>query len=502
MAFSISKILDGMRDSYSPFDESKNEFIPINKENAEKTLELKERANKNGKSNIPIATSKTKDSIARGIDAFLSEAITLAKSQLYNRIRAIDELSGNQSKSDAKTKIDNEGRETRTELHTTVKSFAAQLFVIKRKLITGEREFKIFKKINRRIGPARFPQNRMRAFSWVFLIFCLEILLNAYTIGTAHPQSFAGAIIETIGFALVNAGAALLMGLFTWRFCNSVKFHIKFTGIFLSLLITIFIIFINLFFAHYRDALLLLNNMSSEVYIDTMGVLGDKARSTLIDAPLNLNDFKSYLLFIIGGGLALFTGFKAYETDDPYPAYGKIQREQDDLANGYETLSSKSHTNTSDIVFDFQNNILSLSTQDEVSQVAVNNRINDRKLLISKFESWLDTIEETGGALYEYYREENIKNRTDDQVPQSFVIEYSLHKNARNIDIIEVKKLNARESGPKLAEKWSNQLDKRLKKYHTLFKMIEDLSPETSTSEFKNIEKKISSLDKLDKELS
>ena len=500
MGFSLSKLLDGMRNSYSPFDESSNEFIALNKTDAQKNLQIVERAKDNGLSNIPRANSKTKDSIAREIDSFLSQAVTLAKNKLYNRIRAIDELTGNQSNSDAKTRIDNEGRNARTELRTTVKSFAGQLFVIKRKLISGEREFEEFKKINKRIGPARFPENRMKAFSWVFLVFCLEVLLNAYTIGTAHPESFTGAIIETFGFALVNAGVALLMGLFTWRYANSIINIKKYTGIFLTLLIIIFIIFINLFFAHYRDALLNLSNMQSDVYIENMLLLGDNARKSITETPLNLNEMKSYLLFVIGSGLALFTAFKAYETDDPYPGYGKIQREQDQLAKQYEILSNTSHNDSTDINIDFQENILALSSSDEVSKTAINNRINDRKLLISKFNSWLDSIEETGGALYEQYREEIIKHRTDDKIPASFIIEYSLPKNAKNIEITEVKKLNIKESGPKLAEKWSTELDNKLKQYHTLFKMIEDLSPEASSSEFKNIEKKISALDKLDKE--
>ena len=504
MTFSISKILDGMRDSYSPFDESSNEFISLNKNDAEKNLKIVERAKENGQSDIPRANSKTKDSIARDIDAYLSECVTLAKMKLYNRIRAIDELTGNQSNSDAKTRIGNEGRNARTELRNTVKSFANKLFEIKRKLISGEREFEEFKKINKRIGPARFPENRMRAFSWVFLIFCLEILLNAYTIGTAHPQSFTGAIIETFGFALVNAGIALLMGLFTWRYCNSVKTINKYTGILLTLLILSFIIFINLFFAHYRDALLNLkstiNQGNAEEYIKNVSLLGQHARNTILEAPLNLTGMKSYLLFVIGSGLALFTAFKAYETDDPYPGYGKIQREQDQLANQYEISSNISHNDSTDIVGDFQENILALSSSDEVSKTAINNRINDRQLLISKYHSWLDSIEEAGGALYERYREEIIKHRTDDKIPSSFIIEYSLTKNAKNIDVIAVKKLNIKESGPKLAEKWSNELDKKLKQYHSLFKMIEDLSPETSSIQFKNIEKKISSLDKLDKE--
>ena len=165
MAFSLSKILDGMRNSYSPFDESSNEFIALNKTDAQKNLQIVERAKENGSSNIPRATSKTKDSIARDIDAYLSQCVTLAKSKLYNRIRAIDELTGNQSNSDAKTRIENEGRTARTELRTNVKSFANKLFEIKRKLISGEREFEEFKEINKRIGPARFPENRMRAYS-------------------------------------------------------------------------------------------------------------------------------------------------------------------------------------------------------------------------------------------------------------------------------------------------------------------------------------------------
>ena len=81
MGFSLSKLLDGMRNSYSPFDESSNEFIALNKTDAQKNLQIVERAKDNGLSNIPRANSKTKDSIAREIDSFLSQAVTLAKNK-------------------------------------------------------------------------------------------------------------------------------------------------------------------------------------------------------------------------------------------------------------------------------------------------------------------------------------------------------------------------------------------------------------------------------------
>ena len=102
----------------------------------------------------------------------------------------------------------------------------------------------------------------------------------------------------------------------------------KYTGIFLTIIIVSFIILINLFFAHYRDALLDLT-YDPDMYINNMRLVAANARNTLLEAPLNLNDIKSYLLFIVGSGLAFFTAHKAYETDDPYPGYGKIQREQD-----------------------------------------------------------------------------------------------------------------------------------------------------------------------------
>ena len=70
--------------------------------------------------------------------------------------------------------------------------------------------------------------------------------------------------------------------------------------------------------------------------------LGARAIETIQTSTFFMNDNNSYLLLFVGLLAAVFATHKSFGLDDPYPGYGKLSREQDELAEDFnyeQTLS-------------------------------------------------------------------------------------------------------------------------------------------------------------------
>ena len=215
MAFDIKNALSFLNASYSPFDESTNEFIPIDKKSAEKYLQLEDRGADNGKTNTPRANVKNKDAVAKDIDQYLGRCTALAKSQLLNRLKAILELSSKKNPNNILEIIQNIYQSASNKLKADTNFYYNDLFTKKRNWINGEKEYDKFRKDNKIIGPARYPENKVMATGLIALALMVEIVINAFTLGDNHPNGTFGVIYETFMFAFVNIAAAFLLGAYS-----------------------------------------------------------------------------------------------------------------------------------------------------------------------------------------------------------------------------------------------------------------------------------------------
>ena len=299
MAFDIKNALSFLNSSYSPFDESTNEFIPVDKKSAEKYLQLEERGADNGKNNTPRANVKNKDAIAKDIDQYLGRCTSLAKSQLLNRFKAILELSSNKNGSNTLEVIQNIYQSASNKLKADTKFYYNELFTKKRNWINGEKEYDKFRKDNKIIGPARYPENKIMATGAIALALMAEIVINAFTLGDNHPNGTFGVIYETFMFAFVNIAASFLLGAYTIKQLYHVNLIRKIIGLISSIVLVASIFFLNLFVAHYRDSLAqlqqkLLENLDA---LNAIFSLGGASLNNLIKQPFGMGDFKSFLLF-------------------------------------------------------------------------------------------------------------------------------------------------------------------------------------------------------------
>ena len=477
MAFSIKDVISSMRDSFSPFDEGTGHFIQLNVEQAKLDLKLAERAAEDGQKGLPRLSRTSKDALAEDVDNYLSHAISLAKEKVQDYLQAIDELSVNQSEG-SQQQITEIFDAATSELKTTARNYYTQLFSLRRRWIRGEDQLDDFRAKNRLIGPARYPVDTTKTFGIIFLILVIELIVNAYALGAAHPEGPLGVIVEIVMFGIANIGLAYLLGTFIWRYFFHVEITKKLVAYLLAPPLMACLLLLNFLLAHYRDALsrvgpeLSLNDLLANVQ-----QLGAQAVASLTTSPFLLQDFKSYLLLFVGILASIIATKKSFDLDDAYPGYGKIERDQDRFATQFNTQQDYSLKDLDELVQYHSEQINQELALLRGNEQAIINRRNDIKRLYERYDAWLESIHSSGRALYAFYKDANIKSRKSSKEPKCFIKhKYALPRSAkirRSVETILVPDYGHVEV---TCERYIKKLNRQLTKYKELFRDIDRMS--------------------------
>lgn len=479
----LSDIISKLRDTEAVFDEGTGNFQRISVDNAKKNLELHNRSKENGEAGIPLVESANKDSMAVEIDSYITEIVTIAKDKLFDRLHAIEELSQNQF-IDIRKDISAIYESARNDLFTTAKDYYNDLFNLRRQWITGEDEYKEFRKTHNRIGPARHPEKGefFNSLIIIGLFFGLEIGMNAYALGSSHPDGPIGVMLEIILFGIINLGTSMILGYYVWGYFKHVKLVWRAVATILALPMLGFITVLNGFIGHYRDALAKLSvnpELSLPDLLREQIQLAAIAVRSLLEHPLMLDDFKSYMISGVGLIAAIVALIKSYGLDEPYPGYGKLSRAQSLLASRFNDTQTAYLTKINDITDDYVDQLNDQISLLEGNAAALQYRNEDQKRLLDKYSNWLVSAESAGQALYAYYREENMKSRADRTEPRSFVDhQFSIPETIKNIPEVSQIGIIDTESIKANASLMAEKLNSDLRYYQDRFKDLTNLSPD------------------------
>lgn len=459
--------------NFQAFDSETLQFhLPDQNSLAEK-MDLKQKSIDLGDHNLPKADDTKKDNLANEIDSLLFKVISQAK----NRVQL--HITSNLGMINTNTKISDENtehnifKESMNSLHKEAKLGVIDLFTERRNLINIEKFYKGFREENNLVRPASY-ETPIKAFGFIFLIAMIEVFVNAFSLQDAHKDGFIGVLTETLLITFINISMAVWAGILM-RNKNHVNKNKKLLGLFAPLLIIIFIFFLNLFFGHYRDVLSsVINSSTIEDFTIQFANLGSKAISSLMDTPLLLDDFKSYLLFLVGTIMALLALNKSYRNDDIYPDYGRYDRQMNKIKGEYLSFVEDLYDEMQIIV---EKGTDKLSANWEYRKKALedaNERISRLKSLKGNYEMWFADMLAIGNSLYGQYRSENLKVRTDENTPKCFEIEFTIPDEA-TVDFPNNKLISTK---LKKIDERANKLQDALKKYMDHFKSIENLSPD------------------------
>lgn len=176
---------------------------------------------------------------------------------------------------------------------------------------------------------------------WVIAISAtLELLINGWTLGTAHPSGFIGVLSEILLFTAVNIILGLLAGASMRRTNYRPKRSFRcirawfFVGA-CALLVLVF----SFVFGHYRDALVGLQSRIAEgdyeSYVRLWATLFRTALDTAFSPEWIPQTMQTVVLIFAGWLISGIVAIEWYRSDDRYPGFGQISRKREQAHERY-----------------------------------------------------------------------------------------------------------------------------------------------------------------------
>ena len=185
---------------------------------------------------------------------------------------------------------------------------------------------------------ANIPESLTWSWGLLVVVVVVETIIN----GVFFGEHVAGSVFQGTSIALLASVInVLVLGsliAYSWRLKNHIDESKKALALVISALLIISSLFVNVFVAHYRDAL-----PSAQPAANHECRLGNDERIASAEAwcllkneVFNLDGFMSYMLLIIGLAACGYGAWEFYRMTDSYPGYGKLERKRKEMIREME----------------------------------------------------------------------------------------------------------------------------------------------------------------------
>lgn len=195
-----------------------------------------------------------------------------------------------------------------------------------------------FKKTHSLVRTANIPESRTWSWGLLVAVVVLETIVN----GVFFGEHVAGSIFQGISIALLASVInVLVLGsliAYSWRQKNHKDDWQKVLSLSLLAFLIVCSLLVNVFVAHYRDALPTDQPVAShECRLgNDERIASGEAWCLLRNELFNLDGFMSYMLLIIGLAACGFGAWEFYRMTDSYPGYGRRERKRKEMIREME----------------------------------------------------------------------------------------------------------------------------------------------------------------------
>ena len=263
------------------------------------------------------------------------------------------------------------------------------------------------------------PESMIQSVGFLFLALVIETIMNGFFFGAHVPGSlFQGIIIaglaSVVNVLIIGYVLALLWRLKNYR--NDLRKGASAVGV---CIVVVVAVALNLFVAHYRDALSADYPAQGEEC--SLGEDADpnaEATCLLLESTFDLQGFESYMLFLLGLGFCGFGAWKFYHMDDAYPGYGRLEQKR---RNTDEDVRAKRREILERIKDRW--NVLRRARQNSFDDPVERwNRaevaVRERTRLHEEFKNYVRELEESCRGAIEIYRTANRQERLSQPCPE------------------------------------------------------------------------------------
>lgn len=330
------------------FDPDKEEYILFDKDAWLREHGIRETGRNDGQRNFPPADAARLDETHHKILSWINQRGTKCKDEVSQYLSHLTRLLNN---IENREEIDILAKRIPESVNTARVDFAGRserdrttLTRLEAAIRQGTEEYEDFRK---KAQLTRLPDYSGRRNAVLVILGCamMEIILNASLLKDVNPSGLLGA---TMQMGLIT-GVNILMGWlamgFTLRCCNLLPVLKRRVAWAFAALIGLSILLFNLLVGHFREGLQEsfregVQESSADWYEFT--AIGQNVWYDFRGDPFGLDSsFPSTLLVLVGLIAFGIASWKGYQSDDPYPGYGRRDRLLDKLKSKYSDTWSK-----------------------------------------------------------------------------------------------------------------------------------------------------------------
>jgi hypothetical protein len=294
------------------------------------SLRLAERAQENGRKDLPALQRTDLDPVEREI----AETFEKLKKNDFEKHLVQQRIRRRQIADfdfhTVETRIDSVVKDVRAKYLSLKRRCLDELFRSKQDCKECASEFQEFRRTHDLRRPADYPESKIWHGGILLVILLLEAYLNGTFLAKGNEEGLLGGVSYALIFAAINIALAWANGRWFVTRWHHHRYSVRLVAMLLTFGCASASFAFNLLVAHYREAVALGPTASHEA------VLRD-----FLASPFALTDIESLMLFFGGLIFAIVAAGDGYRWDDPYPGYGRRDRRVREKERDYTTLKAE-----------------------------------------------------------------------------------------------------------------------------------------------------------------
>jgi len=319
---------DAQWDDIPGFDRDKGTYTRLDTDAWLRKHHIRETGRERGERNFPPADQSEMDDIHIKTLAWVNRRGLQCKADVNKHLSDfVQQLNTHDDDEDItvhKHKVTEVANAARISFDQRVEHDRTELTRLETAVREGTEEYEQFRK---KAGLDRLPDyaGRRNAILVILFFATAETVLNASLLMEVSPFGLLGSFMQMGLITAVNILVGALAIGYALRCCSLINQAKKVIAQVVMGVSIILIGAFNLLAGHFRDSMKAAI-LDGGPAADSFSMLRHDALPRMMDAPFGLDSFQSILLVLLGMIFFGIASWKGYQSDDPYPGYGRRDR--------------------------------------------------------------------------------------------------------------------------------------------------------------------------------
>ncbi len=399
-----------------------------------KDLKIDEFAKMDGEKNLPRTNRKTLDATEEKIKGFYQRLNQDSKGLASEYANNVRQNIDNSKIMLIEAKIDNFNKETTNWFNEKKKEAKNFKYFIDERIAEAVNRYKEFRKKNSLNRRAAYPDSIRLYIATALAAFVGESIINGVFLKEVTTKGLVGGFQIAVLISFFNVWVGYAYGKYVLPHKNHIHNANKYWTRFSMLLYTIYCLIVNLFCAHYREAARLSVDENTEIKLTNVF-------QNAFTNPFGIDDILSFALLLLGIVFTIAGIASGYNSNDPYPGYGKVQKNSDDTMKKYASEHWKYYEDCTKEKNNKIKEIRMLFQDIRTKYRSVKAMLDIFSTLKERYNIHISKINSECKQAVMHYRAVNIRHRNDRE-PKYFEKPFTLEDTVNlNIDVDDQEKM-------------------------------------------------------------